>query len=55
MTSAFESLHHAGPLLLLAIVLLAGSLFGAVARRAGLPGITGQIIGGVLIGGAGYG
>jgi len=53
MTSAFESLHHAGPLLLLAIVLLAGSLFGAVARRAGLPGITGQIIGGVLIGGAG--
>jgi len=53
MTSILESLHHAGPLLLLAIVLLAGSLFGSLARRARLPGITGQIIGGVLIGSAG--
>lgn len=53
MTSAFESLHNAGPLLLLAIVLLSGSLFGALARRLGLPGITGQIIGGILIGGVG--
>ena len=53
MTSVWESLHHAGPLLLLAIVLLAGSLFGALARRIRLPGITGQIIGGVLIGRAG--
>ncbi len=53
MSFALESLHHAGPLLLLAIVLLAGSLFGALARRARLPGITGQIIGGVLIGRAG--
>lgn len=50
MSSPLESLHHAGPLLLLAIVLLAGSLFGALARRVRLPGITGQIIGGVLIG-----
>ncbi len=53
MTSALESLHHAGPLLLLAIVLLAGSLFGAVARRVRLPAITGQIIGGILIGAGG--
>jgi Kef-type K+ transport system membrane component KefB/mannitol/fructose-specific phosphotransferase system IIA component len=53
MTSALASLHDAGPLLLLAIVLLAGSMFGTLARRAGLPGITGQIIGGVAIGGAG--
>ncbi|MBJ18393.1 MAG: PTS transporter subunit EIIA [bacterium] len=53
MTSALESLHHAGPLLLLAIVLLAGGLFGALARLVRLPSITGQIVGGVLIGGAG--
>jgi Kef-type K+ transport system membrane component KefB/mannitol/fructose-specific phosphotransferase system IIA component len=53
MNIALESLHHAGPLLLLAIVLLAGSFFGALARRARLPGITGQILGGVLIGRAG--
>ena len=50
MVQAFESLHDAGPLLLLAFVLLAGSLFGALARRARVPGITGQILGGVLIG-----
>lgn len=53
MNAALESLHDAGPLLLLAIVLLAGSVFGALARRARLPGITGQIVGGVLIGSAG--
>jgi len=54
MTSALDSLHDAGPLLLLAIVLLAGSLAGALARRARLPGITGQIVGGVVIGHAGF-
>lgn len=48
-----DALHHAEPLLLLAIVLMAGSLFGALARRVHLPGITGQIVGGVLIGHAG--
>lgn len=53
MQTLLASLHEAGPLLLLAIVLLAGSLFGALARRARVPGITGQILGGVLIGGAG--
>jgi Kef-type K+ transport system membrane component KefB/mannitol/fructose-specific phosphotransferase system IIA component (Ntr-type) len=46
-------LHNAGPLLLLAVVLLSGSLFGSLAKRLRVPAITGQIIGGVLIGGAG--
>ncbi|MFP6655842.1 MAG: cation:proton antiporter [Myxococcota bacterium] len=49
-----ESLRHASPLLLLAVVLLAGSFFGALAQRIRLPGITGQILGGILIGGAGF-
>ncbi|MFK7896185.1 MAG: cation:proton antiporter [Myxococcota bacterium] len=50
-----DALHEAGPLLLLAVVLVAGSVFGALARRIHVPGITGQIIGGVLIGSAGLG
>jgi len=54
MDQLMESLHHAEPLLLLAVVLVAGSFFGAVARRLRLPGITGQIVGGVLIGRAGF-
>jgi Kef-type K+ transport system membrane component KefB/mannitol/fructose-specific phosphotransferase system IIA component (Ntr-type) len=54
MNSVLESVHQSGPLLLLAVVLVAGSVFGAIARRLGLPGITGQIIGGVSIGGAGF-
>ena len=54
MNPLMESLHHASPLLLLAVVLVAGSVFGALARRLRLPGITGQIIGGILIGGAGF-
>ena len=53
MNPILEQLHHAGPLLLLAIVLVAGIVFGALARRMHLPGITGQILGGILIGGAG--
>jgi PTS system fructose-specific IIC component len=54
MNPVMESLHHAGPLLLLAVVLVAGIFFGALARRIRLPGITGQIVGGVLIGRAGF-
>jgi len=54
MNPLTESLHHAEPLLLLAVVLVAGIFFGALARRIRLPGITGQIVGGVLIGGAGF-
>jgi Kef-type K+ transport system membrane component KefB/mannitol/fructose-specific phosphotransferase system IIA component (Ntr-type) len=54
MDAALEALHHAEPLLLLAVVLVAGTLFGSVAKRIGLPGITGQILGGVAIGGSGF-
>ena len=54
MNPVMESLRHASPLLLLAVVLVAGILFGAVARRLRLPGITGQIIGGIAIGSAGF-
>jgi fructose PTS system EIIBC or EIIC component len=53
MSPLANALHHAEPLLLLAVVLTAGTVFGAVARRLGVPGITGQIIGGVAIGGVG--
>jgi len=53
MDALVEGLRHAGPLLVLAIVLLAGTSFGAVARRLGLPGITGQILGGVALGHSG--
>lgn len=51
----FPSLEHSSALLVLAIVILVGVGFGAVARRLGLPGITGQILGGVLLGQAGLG
>ena len=54
MNPIMESLHHASPLLLLAVVLVAGILFGALARRIRLPGVTGQILGGILIGRAGF-
>ena len=50
---SLEALHHGGPLLTLAVVLLAGLSFGSVARRLGLPGITGQILAGLLLGHAG--
>ena len=46
-------LHEANPLLALAVVLIAGSLVGQVARRIRLPGITGYILAGVLLGGHG--
>lgn len=54
MNPIMESLRHASPLLLLAVVLVAGIVFGALARRIRLPGITGQIVGGVIIGRAGF-
>jgi Kef-type K+ transport system membrane component KefB/mannitol/fructose-specific phosphotransferase system IIA component (Ntr-type) len=47
-------LTNADPLLVLATVLVVGVAFGALAKRAGLPSITGQIVGGVLIGRAGF-
>jgi mannitol/fructose-specific phosphotransferase system IIA component (Ntr-type) len=53
MNSLLDALHHAEPLLILAVVLTAGTVFGALARRLGVPGITGQIVGGVAMGGVG--
>ena len=47
-------LPQADPLLVLATVLVVGVAFGTVAQRVGLPSITGQIVGGVLIGQAGF-
>jgi Kef-type K+ transport system membrane component KefB len=54
LNPALEALHHAEPLLLLALVLVSGTIFGWLAKHLGLPGITGQIVGGVAIGGAGF-
>jgi mannitol/fructose-specific phosphotransferase system IIA component (Ntr-type) len=54
MTPLANALHHAEPLLLLAVVLTAGTVFGALARRIGVPGITGQIMGGVAMGSVGF-
>ena len=48
-----EILQSAGPLLILAVVILVGVACGSVARRLRLPRVTGQILGGVLIGRAG--
>ena len=42
------------PLLTLAIVLLAGVAGGLVSKRMGLPGVTGQITAGVIIGHSGF-
>jgi PTS system fructose-specific IIC component len=53
MQTALDLLAQAGPLLILAIVILVGVLLGSVARRFGLPGITGQILAGILMGRAG--
>jgi len=41
------------PLLALGVVLATGVAFGALARRLNLPAVTGQILGGVAIGGSG--
>lgn len=53
-TLAIEGLHEAGPLLALAVVLGVGLIAGTLARRLHVPSITGQILGGILIGGAGF-
>lgn len=53
MSPGFANLEHASALLVLAIVVLVGVTFGSATRRLGLPGITGQILGGVLIGRSG--
>lgn len=41
---------HADAIFILAVVLGVGVVFGALARRAHLPAVTGQVIGGVLLG-----
>jgi Kef-type K+ transport system membrane component KefB/mannitol/fructose-specific phosphotransferase system IIA component len=53
MATALDLLERAGPLLILAIVILVGVLLGGGAKRIGLPGITGQILAGILMGRAG--
>lgn len=53
MIALAEWLHDAGPLLILAIVILVGVGGGALARRIRLPGVTGQILAGALMGEAG--
>lgn len=53
MAAIADWLHDAGPLLTLSIVILVGVGGGALARRVRLPGVTGQILAGVLMGEAG--
>jgi PTS system fructose-specific IIC component len=54
MTSIFAfDFHRAGTFLTLAVVILVGILTGAAARRLRLPSMTGQILGGLVIGRAG--
>jgi Kef-type K+ transport system membrane component KefB/mannitol/fructose-specific phosphotransferase system IIA component (Ntr-type) len=48
------SLENAEPLLILAVILLVGIAFGLAAKRLRLPSVTGQIVAGVMIGGAGF-
>jgi PTS system fructose-specific IIC component len=48
-----ESLHEAGPMLILALVILVGTAFGGLAKRIHLPSVTGQILAGILVGKAG--
>ena len=51
--TGLTSLEHASPLLVLAIVIGGGGACGAATRRIGLPGVTGQILGGLVIGRSG--
>jgi Kef-type K+ transport system membrane component KefB len=53
MSWAPDLLHAAGPLLTLAVVIVAGVAFGTAATRVGLPGVTGQILAGIVMGDAG--
>lgn len=53
MDATLELTRGAGPLLTLSIVILVGVAFGSLTRRVGLPGVTGQILAGILMGEAG--
>ena len=46
-------LHSADPLLILAAILLVGMTLAGLAQRIHLPGVTGQILAGVLLGSSG--
>lgn len=46
-------IEHPDPLLTLAVVVVAGVVFGALARAVRLPGVTGQIVVGVAMGASG--
>ncbi|MCB9896628.1 MAG: cation:proton antiporter [Planctomycetes bacterium] len=46
-------LHDADPLLILSLVIVAGLLGGALTRRLGVAGVTGQILVGIALGRAG--
>ena len=48
-------LSGASPLLLTAVIIIVGGIAGALAHKAKLPALTGQIIAGVMIGGSGLG
>ena len=50
----FETVRHAGPLLILAIIILCGVAFGELARLIRIPSITGQIVAGILLGKSGF-
>ncbi len=54
MHGLIDWMHDAGPLLTLAIIILAGVSCGAITRRIGLPAVTGQILAGVVMGQAGF-
>ena len=43
-------LDDANTLLILAVILVAGTISGAIAKRFNLPSVTGQILAGVLMG-----
>lgn len=45
-------LEDANTLLILAVILVAGTISGAIAKRFQLPSVTGQILAGVLMGGS---
>ena len=50
----FETVRHAGPLLILAMIILCGVAFGELARLIRIPSITGQIVAGILLGKSGF-
>ncbi len=49
------SAEHTEPLLMLAVILLVGTVFGLLAKRLRLPSVTGQILAGVILSVAGFG